>query len=146
MSDFRRLGDRMLVSPQISLADVAEAKRLGVTTIINNRPDGESPDQVPGEDIARAASDNGLAYVAIPVSHAGFSLPQVEAMAEAIGTTEGAVLAYCRSGTRSTFLWALAQAKAGIDPDAISESAMEAGYDIAPIRPTIDMFAAGQAG
>ncbi|MCR2834278.1 TIGR01244 family sulfur transferase [Parerythrobacter lacustris] len=146
MSDFRRLGDRMLVSPQISLADVTEAKRLGVTTIVNNRPDGESPDQVPGADISRVASENGLAYVAIPVSHAGFSLPQVEAMAEAIGGSEGAVLAYCRSGTRSTFLWALAQAKAGIDPDEISTSAMAAGYDVTPIRPTIDMLAAGEAG
>lgn len=146
MSDFRRLSDCMLVSPQIALADIVEAKRLGVTTIVNNRPDGESPDQVPGADIARAASENGLAYVAIPVSHAGFSLPQVEAMAEAIERSEGPVLAYCRSGTRSTLLWALAQAKAGIDPDDISESALAAGYDIAPIRPTIDMLAADQTG
>lgn len=146
MNDFRRINDKVLVSPQITLADIAEAKRLGVTTIVNNRPDGESPDQVPGDEIARAAADNAMTYVAIPVSHAGFSLPQVEAMAQAMSGSEGPVLAYCRSGTRSTFLWALATAKAGVDPDRIAASALAAGYDVAPIRPTIAMLAAGETG
>ena len=54
---------------------------------------------------------------------------------------DGTVLAYCRSGTRSTLLWSLAQAKAGKDPDAIARSAAEAGYDVSPVRPAMDMFA-----
>jgi uncharacterized protein (TIGR01244 family) len=55
---------------------------------------------------------------------------------------EGPILAYCRSGTLSTLLWALASAKQGEDPDAIARAAAQAGYDVSPIRTMIDMLAA----
>ena len=141
MSDFRELAPSMLASPQIWPEDVAEAARLGVTLIINNRPDGESPGEPQGDAIQAAAHGAGLDYVAIPVSHAGFSLPQVEAMAEALAGAKGKVLAYCRSGTRSTLLWSMVQARAGIDPDAIAAAAASAGYDVSPVRASLDMLA-----
>ena len=149
MTDFRTISDTMLASPQIEPADIPAAKAQGVTVIVNNRPDGESADQPGGAEIEAAALAAGIHYVAIPVTHAGFSLPQVEAMSDVVaqagGATGGKVLAYCRSGTRSTLLWALAQAKLGNDPDKIAAAAAGAGYDVAPVRPTIDMLAA-QAG
>ena len=105
---FRRLNDRVLASPQISLADVANAASQGVVMIVNNRPDGESDDQVPGSEIEAAAKAAGMGYVAIPVTHAGWSEGQVRALANVLAEAKGPVLAYCRSGTRSTLLWALA--------------------------------------
>ena len=143
MADFRELCDTMLASPQIGADDVKEAAAQGVSLIINNRPDGESPDEPQGDEIEAAAAALGIAYLAIPVSHAGFSLPQVEAMAGAIENTQGKVLAYCRSGTRSTLLWAMARAKMGDAPDSIAASAEAAGYDVGPVRPTMDMLASG---
>ena len=65
-------------------------------------------------------------------------------MREALEDAGGPVLAYCRSGTRSTLLWALARAKAGENPSVIASSAAAAGYDVAPIRQLIDMLAAGR--
>lgn len=140
---FRKLSDQVLASPQIDLADVAAAAAQGVTMIVNNRPEGESDDQTPGAEIEAAARAAGLAYVAIPVTHAVFSEGQVKAMAEALAG-EGRVLAYCRSGTRSTLLWALAEASRGSDPEALAAQAAEAGYDIAPVRALVDMLAAGK--
>lgn len=140
---FRKLSDQVLASPQIDVADVAAAAAEGVTLIVNNRPEGESDDQTPGAEIEAAARTAGLAYVAIPVTHAGFSEGQVKAMAEALAG-EGRVLAYCRSGTRSTLLWALAEASRGSDPEKLAAQAAEAGYDIAPVRALIDMLAAGK--
>lgn len=140
---FRQLSDRVLASPQIGLAEVAEAARLGVGLIINNRPEGESDDQLPGAEVEAAAKAAGMDYVAIPVTHAGFSEWQVKAMAEALASTTGPVLAYCRSGTRSTLLWALAEASRGQNPHALSAAAMEAGYDLTPVRAMMDMLAAG---
>lgn len=139
---FRTLTDDVLVAPQIDTDAVAEAARLGVKLIVNNRPEGESPDQVPGDTIEAAARAAGLDYVAIPVTHAGFSQPQVDAMAQALETADGPVLAYCRSGTRSTLLWSLAEAKGGADPDQLTEIAAEAGYDLTPVRPLLDMLKA----
>ena len=142
---FRQLSDQVYASPQIGLEEVAEAARAGFGLIVNNRPEGESDDQVPGSVIEAAARDAGLGYVAIPVTHAGFSEAQVRAMAEALGTTDKPVLAYCRSGTRSTLLWALARASQGADPQELALAAASAGYDLAPIRALIDMLSAGKA-
>jgi uncharacterized protein (TIGR01244 family) len=83
-----------------------------------------------------------LSYVSIPIGHSGFSEIQVDAMIEVMQSATGKVLAYCRSGTRSTLLWALASAKMGVDPDLITRSAMAAGYDVSPVRPMMDMLAA----
>ncbi len=142
MSDFRQVTPTFWASPQIGLDDVQEAAARGFALIVNNRPEGESEDQVPGAAIAAAAAELGLGYSAIPVTHAGFSEDQVEAMTAALGEAEGPVLAYCRSGTRSTLLWALAQAAQGREPEAIAAEAAGAGYDVAPIRPMLDMLAA----
>ena len=142
MSDFRQVTDTFWASPQISLADVDAAAAQGIALIINNRPEGEAEDQVPGPEIAQAAAAAGVEYRAIPVHHAGFSEQQVQEMCEALESAPGPVLAYCRSGTRSTLLWSLAQAKGGGDPDAIAGMAAGAGYDVAPIRPLLEMLAA----
>lgn len=146
MSQFRPLSDRVLASPQITPADVAEAAALGVTLIVNNRPDGEDDGQPTGAEIEAAAHAAGMAYRAIPVSGGGFAEPQVRAMAEALASTDGTVLAYCRSGTRSTLLWSLVEASGGRDPDEIAAAARAAGYDISPVRPMVDMLAAGARG
>lgn len=139
---FTPLTDSVFVSPQISVHDVRAAHELGVTLIINNRPEGEADDQVAGNVIEAAARAAGMNYVAIPVTHSGFSQPQVDAMEQALDSALGSVLAYCRSGTRSTLLWALAESKSGADPDELTEIAAEAGYDVSPVRPLMDMLKA----
>lgn len=141
MSDFRRLTDSILASPQISVADIATAKSQGVTLIINNRPDDEEAGQVAGHEIEAAAAAAGIEYMAIPIGQSGFSAPQVEAMANALENSTGQVLAYCRSGTRSTLLWALSQASQGSNPEELAAQAMAAGYDVSPVRPAMDMLA-----
>jgi len=139
---FRKLTDSVYASPQITLADIAEAKVRGFSMIVNNRPEDESDDQTPGDAIEAAAREAGLDYIAIPVTHSGFSEWQVDAMAEALGRSTGPVLAYCRSGTRSTLLWALAEAGRGGNPETLAAQAGGAGYDISSVRPLVDMLAA----
>lgn len=143
MLNCRFLHEGFSVAPQITAADVTEIARAGFAMIINNRPDDEEGDQPAGEAIATVAQTLGLAYVAIPVGHAGFSHPQLDAMAAALGEASGPVLAFCRSGTRSCNLWALAMAKGGADPEMLCEKAAAAGYDLSGIRPTLDALAAG---
>lgn len=141
---FRKLTDSVYASPQIGLDAIAEAQALGVSLIINNRPEDESEDQTPGDAIAAAAQAAGIGYVAIPVTHSGFSEWQVKAMTDALAGASGPVLAYCRSGTRSTLLWALAEASRGGNPASLAAKAAAAGYDITPVRALVDMLAAGK--
>ena len=138
---FIPLTDDIQVSPQISLDQITAAKAQGVTMIINNRPDGEDPSAPQSAEIEAAANAAGIDYVSIPITHAGFSAPQVDAMIAALDKAEadgGKVLAYCRSGTRSTLLWSLAQAKQGANPAELARVAANAGYDLTPIRPMLD--------
>ena len=137
---FRKLTDDVLVAPQIDLDAIAHAAADGVTLVINNRPEDESADQTPGPAIEAAARAAGMDYIAIPVTHAGFAEWQVTAMADALENAEGKVLAYCRSGTRSTLLWGLAQASAGHHPAVLSEAAADAGYDLSPVAAMMDVL------
>ncbi len=131
---FIRLTETMSVAGQIAPEDLAAAATAGFTHIVNNRPDGEEPGQ-PGDDAMRAAAvAAGLGYTAIPVDLSGFNMDQVEAMAAALDAAPGPVLAYCRSGTRSANLWALAEAKRGGDPDAIIAAAASGRYDVSGLR------------
>lgn len=141
----KRLTSAIFVAPQIDIDTVARAKEEGVTLIVNNRPEGESADQVPGEQIEAAARAAGMAYVAIPVTHSGFAPWQLDALDEALaGNAGGKTLCYCRSGTRSTLLWSLARARAGDEPDEIADVAAGAGYDVSPISEMIHALAAGR--
>ncbi|MEP9401333.1 TIGR01244 family sulfur transferase [Sphingomonas sp. VNH70] len=140
--DIRRIDDRISVSPQITADDMGLLKAQGFTTIVNNRPDGEEAGQPGGDAIAEAAAAAGLAYHAIPITHAGFSHPQLDAMAAVLADADGPILAYCRSGTRSCNLWALASAKQGGDPAELADKAAGAGYDLSGMRPTLEALAA----
>ncbi len=137
----RQVNESVSVSPQIGPENVAGLAAAGFRAIINNRPDDEEPGQPSGAAIAAAATAAGMAYHAIPVTHAGFSHPQLDAMAQAMTGADGPVLAYCRSGTRSCNLWALAAAKAGRNPELLVAQAAAAGYDLTPIRPMLDALA-----
>jgi len=131
------LTDRVAVAAQLAPADIATAAAAGFTTIVNNRPDDEVPGQPAGAAIAAAASAAGLHYVAIPVDHYGIDAAQIDATAAVLSAAAGPVLAYCRSGTRSATLWALAAATLGDDPDAIIAAAMRGGFALAAMRPTL---------
>ncbi|RUN77403.1 TIGR01244 family phosphatase [Sphingomonas sp. TF3] len=138
MTTLRTIDATISVAPQISLEDLAALAAAGFTAIVNNRPDGEDVGQPTGDAIAAAAAAAGLGYTAIPVTHAGFSHPQIDAMAAVLAEAKGPVLAYCRSGTRSCNLWALAAVKAGAHPDAAMAKAAAAGYDLTGLRPLLD--------
>jgi uncharacterized protein (TIGR01244 family) len=125
----KRINDHVSVSGQILAEDGAALKNLGFTTIINNRPDGESPDQPASTEIEAAAQAAGLAYHAIPLGREGVNPDLVERTKAVIEGSDGPVFCFCRSGTRSTTLWALSQA-GQTDANQIISQAAEAGYDM----------------
>ncbi len=129
----RKIDERAYVAGQIRPEEMTDIKAAGVTMVVNNRPDGEEPDQPSAEEVEAAARAAGLDYRHVPVA-SGFSADQVEAMAEALDAAKGPVLAFCRSGTRSTFLWALARSQRGDAGEELMRKAAAAGYDLAPIR------------
>lgn len=140
MNDFRKLSETVFASPQIAVEDIAATAGLGVTLVINNRPENEEEGQTPGPKIEAAARAAGMDYLAIPITMATLCDGDVSAMQASFAKASGPVLAYCRTGTRSTLLWSLAQAKDGRDPQAIAQAAAAAGYDVSPVRAAMDAY------
>ncbi len=130
MPDIRSVTKSFAVSPQISVDDVAAVASTGFRLIINNRPDDEAPGQPTSAEIETAADAVGLSYVHIPMR--GLPTPeQVAACDEAVRKADGPVLAFCRSGTRSITIWALAQASTkSLTRDELIRLGAQAGYDL----------------
>jgi sulfide:quinone oxidoreductase len=132
----RQITEHLLVSPQITVADVAEAAHQKIGSIINNRPDGEAPDQPTSAQIEAAAAELGLAYRYIPVVPGQFSDADIAAFASALAELNGPVLAFCRTGTRAISLWALSQSN-DLATKEILDTAQEAGYDLTALEPRL---------
>lgn len=130
---FQALIPSLSVSPQLIEADVAQAARDGFRAIIDNRPDGEEPGQLSANDVQVLTAAHGMGFAHVPTIGGKVTDEDVAGMADALAGLEGPVLAYCRTGTRSTMLWALSEA--GTQPaDAIIATAAAAGYDLAALR------------
>jgi sulfide:quinone oxidoreductase len=124
------------VSHQISEADLGSLAAQGFRAVISNRPDGEAGDQPANAALAAAARRAGLAYREVPVVSGKISDDDVAAFARALDEIEGPVLAFCRTGTRSATLWALAEAQRR-EPQAILATAAAAGYDLQALEPRL---------
>jgi len=139
----KKLSDKFYVAGQISPGEMPDFAEAGIGIIINNRPDGESDMQTPGDVIMASAQKQEMNYFAIPVS-GGISPEQVQALRTILDNAGEPVLAYCASGTRSTILWALTQAGT-METDEIMKTAAEAGYDLTRFKPMIEAVAGGEA-
>ena len=133
---FRWLGPNIAVAAQLTREDFVDAAAQGFKTVVNNRPDGEAPDQITSEDAREAAANANLQYAHLPVVSGGMTLSDVAAFNELVGNIQGPILAYCRSGTRSCHLWALSAARE-LEPDEVIERAAAAGYDLSGQRPLL---------
>ncbi|HDZ38987.1 MAG TPA: TIGR01244 family phosphatase [Marinobacter sp.] len=132
--DIRKIDDVISVAPQIMPADVAEAARLGFRTLVANRPNQEEPGQPAMADIEAAARENGMAWVYMPVASGNVTDADVDHFAEMIQESEKPVLAFCRTGTRCTVLWALSAARDTPARDVLVK-ASTAGYDMSSLAP-----------
>lgn len=139
--DIRKIDDTISVAPQITANDVAEIARLGYRTLVANRPDQEEFGQPAMADIEAAAQEHGLSWVFMPVESGNITDEDIDQFAPMIREADKPVLAFCRSGTRCTVLWALSAARDTPSQEIVSK-ARNAGYDISGLAPRI----AQQAG
>lgn len=135
----RPLVDGLAVAPQITPDDFAAIAAAGYRTVINNRPDGEEPGQLSAATGATLAAEAGLSYVHIPVNMQTLTPDAIAAFATALQEQPGPILAHCKSGTRSTLMWALSQVKEQ-PVDAVLGIAAQAGYDLSQARPLLEQM------
>lgn len=126
-----RIDDKLSVAGQPSLDAIGALGAEGVALLVNNRPDGEEPNQ-PGAAAERAAAEAaGLAYLDLPVTGGTITREAVERFHAAVRAAPGPVVAHCRSGTRSLTLWVLGEVLAGrLRRDEIAEFGTRHGFDL----------------
>lgn len=129
------------VGPQITPEDVAELAAAGYRSIISNRPDGESPDQPGWSTIKAAAAAHGMEGLHVPVVASQISDADVESFRNALKLLPKPIAAFCRTGTRATLLWALANDSA-LGVEERMTIARDNGYDLAPFRSRLEADAA----
>ncbi len=105
--DIKPLNPDFGVSPQIAVADIPAIAAQGYKTIICNRPDGEEPGQIAAAQLRDAADRLGLGFAHVPAVPGAITDADVETMAGALGRLPQPILAFCRSGARSTKLYEL---------------------------------------
>ena len=126
-----------LASPQISPQDVAEFAAEGVTHIICNRPDGETPLQPSASDIEAACNEAGLTFTHVPMS--GNLSNDMISQTQEILVGADKTLAYCASGTRSTIIWCFANVKA-LGVEQVITQASQAGYNLSSYAPMLSDY------
>ena len=100
--------DHFATAPQLAPEHMAPIAEHGFHTVINNRPDMEGgPDQPTSAQMQAAAEAAGLIYHYLPVVSGAITPEQVTQMAQLVEDAPAPVLAFCRSGARSTQLWSL---------------------------------------
>ncbi len=135
--DIRTITPNLSVSGQILPSDIAELKAMGFKAIVGNRPDGEEAGQPAWDDVAKAAEKAGLGTAFIPITPGTMSDEQALEFREAVAGFDKPVLAFCRTGTRSAQLWAIA-ARDRLSSDEVIRMAATAGYDLGAMRERLE--------
>ena len=121
--------DDYVVSEQITVDDIQTIKEAGFKTIFCNRPDNEEINQVTVGSIKNAAVENGLKFINQPVIGGQITQVDVDQFGEYFDASEKPIFAYCRTGTRSSMLWALSESGKRPVEDILSLTS-KAGYNL----------------
>ncbi|HTV31590.1 MAG TPA: TIGR01244 family sulfur transferase [Methylocella sp.] len=137
----KQVADRVFiaVAPKRGNGDIEAVAKGGINLIINNRPDGESADQMSSAEVEAEARAMGMDYIHIPVVPTQISDEQITEMAEAL-KHDGNIIATCRTGMRAMTIFALAQAKIGVKHEDLLALAKTMGFDLIDHRERMIQF------
>jgi sulfide:quinone oxidoreductase len=130
--DIKKLSNDVSVSPEIVLSDLQAIKDLAYKTIVCNRPDNETSEQVNFDLIESAARELGIEAFHQPVISGKINKEDVAKFKKLMGEVKLPMLAYCRSGTRCAMLWSMAMS-GELSNTEILQKTKAAGYDVSAL-------------
>jgi len=101
----RQLAEDYWVAGQLYPEDMEKAREQGFRSIVCNRPDDEAPNQPTYLEVSGAAEEQGLEHIYIPIRPGTDFAEAGQELIDFLAEAPRPVLAYCRSGNRSTMLW-----------------------------------------
>ena len=133
MPHLMELAPGLTATGALSAADIEALAASGVKTIINNRPDNDDPGQLSADEARALCDAHGIAYHHIPFVGATLTSADIDAFEKVLMSASHPIVAHCRSGTRSTMIWALTRIRQGDDPAALVALGARNGVDIAAL-------------
>lgn len=125
------LSPHLYTASQLTQQDVMELARRGVETIICHRPDNEEPDQPSYQTVAEWATQAGIkTTIYHPVTITTINPHDATHLNEILLSSTAPVAAYCRTGTRSSIIWAIMQHQQGISIESIMQHIQQCGLDL----------------
>ena len=134
--ELHKITEDLSVASQLDAADIPLIVAKGFRAIVCNRPDGEAMGQPPFGPVEAAARAAGMAVAYQPVPSNAVSDADGAAFGKLLEELPKPVLAYCRTGTRCTVLWALSQAPEQPFSEIVRR-AKAAGYDLTGLVPRL---------
>ena len=122
--------DYAVIGRQLEISDIPDIIKAGYKTIICNRPNNEEENQTSFQSIEKEAREHGIETFFLPVKSGDFTASKVKEFSQAVSKLPAPILGYCRTGTRSTILWALSEKSSGKSIDSILQASKSAGYNI----------------
>lgn len=136
----RQITKDFFAAPQISPEDMPQIVAAGIKRIVCNRPDVEVPPSHQAAAMEAAAQSAGVDFAICPLTHQTMTPDVIAYNHSLISGSDGPVLAYCASGTRSTIAWALAAAR-DMPLNDVLAAARRGGYELSHLRPALEAAA-----
>jgi|TARA_B110000438_G_scaffold211361_1_gene203403 uncharacterized protein (TIGR01244 family) len=149
MSDFYTVKDQTLrninakqyVSGQITIDMMKDISDLGITLIINNRPDYEEEGQASSEELMKKAESLGIKFINIPFAANTLDKEKIINFSNLIKNNEQKALYFCRSGARSSTIWGIASVLyLDKDINEVMNKINNIGYDSSVLPNMVEHF------
>ena len=135
------LTNDLFICEQLNETLIKEAKTLGIQSVICNRPDNEEPGQPDFTTVQKWLNQNGIfSVVHQPTQMSLINADSAALFKQHLHSLPKPILAFCRTGTRSTTLWAITEIQQGKSVDEVIEQAANARIYLEPLRAKLDSF------
>jgi sulfide:quinone oxidoreductase len=104
-----QVAPQVYATGQLFESDLQLVAKQGVRSIVDTRPDHDSPGQTSLADLAKAAEELGIALVHFPVDSGPIARDVAEAFAKVCDELKRPLLVCGDSGGRSTRIWETAE-------------------------------------
>lgn len=134
-----KIADYLYVSRQLTERTAKLAAQYEIKTVICNRPDGEEANQPDFETVKAWLNEAGIEKVVyMPTTMDAINDAQLKEFQDMVAQSPAPILAYCRTGTRAAMLWALNQAKRGVEVNSLIRAADLAGINLTKERERLE--------
>ncbi len=127
--NLQKLTKSIYISDQITTDDIDKLVTIGIKTIVNNRPDYEENNQPLSKELEAYANNCGLIYYFIPIIPAQYTPDKIAEFTDVLAKAQTPIAVFCRTGNRSSTLWALSQ-KEQCDAKYIINQAKLIGFNV----------------